>query len=104
MSQTDGCVGGWDRITEEIPADVGEQVDRAFDNVEHTLKQAGGKGWEQVYQIRVYAAPFDAEVFEYAVRTLRRYCPNHQPILTGVGVAALYNGARLEVEVEAHVA
>lgn len=76
---------------------------QAFDNVEHTLQQAGGKGWEQVYQIRLYAAPLDMEAMEILVQQLRKYCPNHQPIVTGVGVAALYGGARLEVEVEAHL-
>ncbi|ETN39564.1 uncharacterized protein HMPREF1541_05790 [Cyphellophora europaea CBS 101466] len=94
---------GWDRLTEEIPSDIGQQVDRVFDNVEHTLRQAGGSGWEQVYQIRLYAAPFDMEVTEHFIRNLRKYLPNHQPLLTGVGVAALYGGARLEVEVEAHL-
>jgi hypothetical protein len=34
---------------------------------------------------------------------MRKYCPNHQPLLTGVEVAGLYNGMALEIEVEAHL-
>ncbi|KAI8813054.1 Endoribonuclease L-PSP/chorismate mutase-like protein [Cladochytrium replicatum] len=95
--------GGWDRITEGIPSDVGAEVDQAFANVEHALKQAGGDGWSQVYKVRVYCAPFDAEVVGHFVRNLKKYCPDHQPLLTGVGVSALYNNMRLEIEVAAHV-
>ncbi|KAF2029263.1 hypothetical protein EK21DRAFT_113157 [Setomelanomma holmii] len=36
--------GGWDRITEEIPGDLGAEVDQTFENIEHALKQAGGTG------------------------------------------------------------
>lgn len=34
---------------------------------------------------------------------LKKYCPDHQPILTGVGVASLAFGMKIEVEVEALV-
>lgn len=38
-----------------------------------------------------------------AIRNLKKYCPNHQPLLTGIVVAGLYNGIALELEVEAHL-
>ncbi|KAF2183459.1 YjgF-like protein [Zopfia rhizophila CBS 207.26] len=95
--------GGWDRITEEIPSDLGKEIDQAFANVEHTLQKAGGKGWEQVYKVRIYAAPLSGEGMGHMVRNLQKYCPNHQPILTGVGVQALYNNMHIEIEVSAHL-
>jgi len=37
------------------------------------------------------------------VELLKRYCPNHQPILTGVAVVGLAFGMLVEIEVKAHV-
>lgn len=96
--------GGWDRTTEEILRDMGKQIDQAFANVEHTLQQAGGKGWEQVYSVRCYCLPMANEAFDHIVRNLKKYCPNHQPLWTVVGVPRLgYDDMRIEVEVEAHL-
>ena len=78
-------------------------MDQAFANVEHALKEAGGKGWEQVYQVRAYIASDAAQATEAAIRNLKKYCPNHQPILTGIEVAHLYNDMVVEIEVEAHL-
>ncbi|ERF73817.1 hypothetical protein EPUS_05521 [Endocarpon pusillum Z07020] len=94
--------GGWDRVTEEIPSDLAKEIDQAFANVEHALQQAGGKGWEQVYKIRCYFLNMDAA--EHLVRNLRNYCPNHQPILTGIGIQSFaLDGMRVEIEVAAHL-
>lgn len=38
-----------------------------------------------------------------AIRNLKSYCPNHEPLLTGIVVAGLYEGMALEIEVEAHL-
>lgn len=96
--------GGWDRITEEIPSDITKQIELAFQNVEHTLQKAGGKGWEQVYKVRAYFSPGGgAEAMGIAIEQLKKYCPNHQPLLTGIVVAGLYNDMVLELEVEAHL-
>ncbi|PGH18253.1 hypothetical protein AJ79_00592 [Helicocarpus griseus UAMH5409] len=95
--------GGWDRITEKIPEDMGEQVDQAFANVEYALRQAGGKGWEQVYKVRVYTAPLSEEIAGHIIRNLRKYCPKHQPLLTAVGVQALAFGMCVEIEATAHL-
>lgn len=96
--------GGWDRTTEEIPKEMEKQILQAFENVEHTLKEAGGKGWGQVYKIRAYFAPLDmAEVGPF-IEILRKFCPNHQPLLTAVGVEKLaFENMRLEIEVSAHL-
>lgn len=90
-------------MTEEYPEDLGAEVDQAFDNVEHALQKAGGKGWDQVYKVRVYITVSTDEIFEPLVRNLRAYCKDHAPLLTVVQVKALYKIMRIEVEVEAHL-
>ncbi|KAF2123151.1 putative translation initiation inhibitor [Lophiotrema nucula] len=94
--------GGWDPKTEEISADVNTQIDQAFANVELTLKNAGGKGWEHVYKVRAYFTEMNDESMGAYVRNVRKYCPDHTPLLTGVLVKGLYAGMVLELEAEAH--
>jgi enamine deaminase RidA (YjgF/YER057c/UK114 family) len=99
--------GGWDRVTEEFPKDLGEEVNQVFDNVQHTLEKAGGKGWDQVYKIRVYVSKNAESSFldamGHVIRNLTQWCPNHEPLLTAVEVAGLYNDMRIEIEAEAHL-
>lgn len=99
--------GGWDRLTEAFPAEIAKEVDQAFDNVQHTLEHAGGKGWEQVYKARIYIVSGETASFEEiageVIRNLKKWCPNHQPLLTAVEVKRLYNDMKIEVEVEAHL-
>ncbi|KAF1918434.1 Endoribonuclease L-PSP/chorismate mutase-like protein [Ampelomyces quisqualis] len=97
--------GGWDRITEEFPEILGEEVDRAFDNVEHALQRAGGSGLEQVYKLRIYiTGPID-EYFESLVKNMkgRPGFQNHGPLLTVVEVKSLYKIMRIEIEAEAYL-
>lgn len=97
-------IGGWDRITEEIPKEMDKQLAQAFDNVEHTLKEAGGTGWEQVYKIRAYFAPLDMTESGLLIDLLRKYCPNHQPTMTAIGVEKLaFENMRIEIEVSAYL-
>lgn len=46
----------------------------------------------------------DEECVAALVRNLRKWCPSHQPLLTGVEVKGLAFGMAVEVEVVAHVA
>lgn len=96
--------GGWDRITEEFPKDLGKEVDQAFDNAVHALKKAGGKGWEQVYFIRGYIAPKHAqETHEHVIRNIKKHFPDHAPAFTGIWVHSLFRDMNLEMEIKAHV-
>jgi enamine deaminase RidA (YjgF/YER057c/UK114 family) len=98
-------LGGWDRLTEEYPEDLGTEIDQAFDNVEHALKHAGGTGLDQVYKLRIYITqPLDG-YFEALVRNLkgRPGFKNHGPLLTVVQVVALYQIMRIEIEAEAYL-
>lgn len=95
--------GGWDRLTEEYPESISDEVDQAFDNVEHALQQAGGKGLEQVYKLRIYiTVPLD-DIVEPVVRNLKERFKAHGPLLTVVQVVALYKIMRIEIEAEAHL-
>ncbi|KAL5313244.1 hypothetical protein ACEPPN_018977 [Leptodophora sp. 'Broadleaf-Isolate-01'] len=96
--------GGWDCETDKIVRDINGQIDKAFENVEHTLKTAGAKGWVDVFSIRSYHVPCNSEAMEAMVRNLKQYCPNHQPIWTCIGVPRLaFDDMRVEIEVRAHV-
>ncbi|OJJ07814.1 hypothetical protein ASPVEDRAFT_57078 [Aspergillus versicolor CBS 583.65] len=91
--------GGWDPNTREVHADLPKEFEQAFSNVELALKDAGGRGWDQVYRVRIYVLDTSDEVVELLVQNLRRWMPNHQPVLTCVGVKELaLDGMRIEIE------
>jgi enamine deaminase RidA (YjgF/YER057c/UK114 family) len=92
--------GGWDPETGVFPDTVREQIEQAFKNVELALKDAGGKGWEQVYRINSYHVPLDEEAIAIMAEQMKKWMPSHQPIWTCVGVAQL---AEKEMKVEIEV-
>lgn len=82
--------------------DLIKQIDRAFDNVEHTLSLAGA-GWKDVYAVKLYhTTDVTDEGVGHFVDNMRKYMPDHQPILSGIGVAGLAFGMKVEIEVRAH--
>ncbi|KAH8156523.1 hypothetical protein CIB48_g11727 [Xylaria polymorpha] len=99
--------GGWNPEAggmSKIPRDdVAAQIDQAFANVDLALRTAGGKGWSQVYSVRSYHVPLDGEALEAVVRNFRKWCPDHRPLWTCVGVARLAeDDMRVEIEVQAY--
>jgi enamine deaminase RidA (YjgF/YER057c/UK114 family) len=95
--------GGWDPQTGVIPEDINAQIDQAFENVELALKNAGGKGWSQVFRVNSYHIPMDDEALSAMVRNFKKWVPDHEPIWTCVGVVKLGEDAmRVEIEVSAH--
>ncbi|KAK1827846.1 RutC family protein [Podospora conica] len=101
--------GGWDPLTGAMKTDPLEEIDQAFENVQLALTHAGGKGWSQVYSMRVYVVEsyWDDEAFlGHLIGSLKRWMPDHQPLMTAVGVAKLgagpSAGMRVEIEVAAH--
>ncbi|KAF4839618.1 RutC family protein [Colletotrichum siamense] len=95
--------GGWDPKTGEFFKEINAQIDRAFENVELNLKDAGGKGWEQVYRVNSYHVPINDEALAAMVRNFNKWMPNHKPIWTCVGVPRLgEDDMRVEIEVVAH--
>lgn len=67
------------------------------------LKNAGGKGWSQVYKVRSYHIPLNQEAMAAMVRNFRKWMPNHHALWTCVQVGRLgEDDMRVEIEVEAH--
>lgn len=95
--------GGWDDAL-QFPESLEDEIARAFRNVERTLAAAGA-GWEHVVHVNSYhVGGFPPEVNETMVRLYRQYMPNHSPIWTQLGVAALGLPAmRIEIRVTAIV-
>ncbi|OQE22927.1 hypothetical protein PENSTE_c009G03506 [Penicillium steckii] len=95
--------GGWGPKTGVYFKEINQQIDQAFANVDLNLKDAGGKGWEQVFRVNSYHVPLNNEALEAMVRNFKRWMPNHQPIWTTVGVTRLgEDDMRVEIEVVAH--
>ncbi|GLA42883.1 hypothetical protein AnigIFM63309_011618 [Aspergillus niger] len=95
--------GGWDPNTGEFYKEINAQIDQAFKNVELNLKNAGGKGWEQVFRVNSYHVPINNEALDAMVRNFKKYMPNHEPLWTCVGVTRLgEDDMRVEIEVVAH--
>ncbi|KAL1583083.1 hypothetical protein WHR41_08275 [Cladosporium halotolerans] len=95
--------GGWDPKTFKIPDDVNAQIDQAFANVELTLKDSGIKdGWKTVFRVNSYHVGLqgnEQETLARMVENMKKYMPDHQPIWTCIGVAALAE-PEMKVEIE----
>ena len=91
--------GGWDESF-SISDDVDEQVRRAFANIAIVLAEAEAT-WDDVIDITSYHVDLDQSVLTTVVGELRRYCPNHQPLWTVIGVASLALPA-MKVEITAN--
>jgi enamine deaminase RidA (YjgF/YER057c/UK114 family) len=93
--------GGVDEYL-QIPESIANEIAQAFRNVERTLATAGAS-WEDVVHVNSYhVGGFPPEINEVMVELFRHYMPNHAPIWTQVGVAALALPAmRIEIRVTA---
>ncbi|KAH6713723.1 L-PSP endoribonuclease family protein [Leptodontidium sp. MPI-SDFR-AT-0119] len=95
--------GGWDPKTGVFYKEINAQIDQAFANVDLNLKDAGGKGWSQVFRVNSYHVPINDEALAAMVRNFKKHMPDHQPIWTCVGVTRLgEDDMRVEIEVSAH--
>ncbi|KAF2003569.1 YjgF-like protein [Amniculicola lignicola CBS 123094] len=96
--------GGWDPETGKMSTEINAQIEQAFANVDLNLKDAGGKGWEQVFRVNSYHLPLNDEALAAMKRGFDKWMPNHRPIWTTVGVQRLgIDDMRVEIEVVAHV-
>ncbi|EXJ78172.1 hypothetical protein A1O3_09333 [Capronia epimyces CBS 606.96] len=95
--------GGWDDQGTLAKGDIKQQVQYAFDNLEKCIKEAGGKGWSDVYAVRSWHTNLD-ESFPVIVEQFKKAMPDHAPIWTCVGVASLaIPGMEIEIDCEAYV-
>ena len=95
--------GGWDDNL-QIPESLADEIAQAFRNIERTLATAGA-GREHVVHVNSYHVGwFPPEVNDVIVKLFRHYMPNHAPIWTELGVAALgLPTMRIEIRVTAIV-
>ncbi|CZT25000.1 related to L-PSP endoribonuclease family protein [Ramularia collo-cygni] len=94
--------GGWHPLDSTWPETPSAHIDQAFSNVDFCLKDAGGKGWSQVYKVRCYY--LDPACFADVVRNLKMHCPDHEPVFTAIQVAGLaFPEMQIELEAYAHV-
>lgn len=85
-----------------ITKDLEGEIEQAFANVELTLKDAGGKGWSQVYKIVTYSTDIPSQ-HEFITNNVKKWMPNHSPLWTEVGVKQLgIEAMHFEIDVEAH--
>jgi enamine deaminase RidA (YjgF/YER057c/UK114 family) len=87
--------GGW-RDDLSLPSSREEQLRLAFANVATVLASAGSS-WSDVVEVTSYHLGIDPELLDAMVGLLREHCPDHRPLWTVLGVAAL---ARPEMTVE----
>ncbi|KAL8909656.1 MAG: hypothetical protein Q9171_004961 [Xanthocarpia ochracea] len=96
-------LGGWDPFSGEMKKELSEEIDQAFENVDRNLKDAGGKGWSQVFRVNSYHTDMSDKALRYTVENLRKWMPDHQPLFTCVGVTKLgIESMRIEIEVSAY--
>jgi enamine deaminase RidA (YjgF/YER057c/UK114 family) len=92
--------GGWDDDW-EFPASLADEIAQAFRNVERTLSAAGAS-WEHVIHVNSYHLGFDEDTNRAMVARFRHHMPNHAPVWTSIGVAALGDPKmRVEIRVTA---
>ncbi|RSL59613.1 hypothetical protein CEP51_013895 [Fusarium floridanum] len=95
--------GGWDQDTFHVHREINAQIDQAFANIDYNLKNAGGKGWSQVFKIRSYHTQLNEEAQDAMVRNFRKWMPDHKAVWTCVQVGRLgEDNMRVEIEVEAY--
>lgn len=86
----------------EYPSDLGEEVMNAFQSIEDSLIAAGVKdGFEAVFRMTTYHTTMGDEMNEALDKATAKFFGANKPAWTGVGVTALYGGARIEITVEA---
>ncbi|KAI9151523.1 hypothetical protein HJFPF1_08727 [Paramyrothecium foliicola] len=94
-------IGGWLPSTTDVafPEDIEEEIAQAFRNVETALKDAGGKGWTQVFRVNSYHTDLTDEVTAIMKKNFEKYMPDHAPIWTEIGVKKL-GAPTMNVEIE----
>jgi enamine deaminase RidA (YjgF/YER057c/UK114 family) len=62
ISRADDWIGGWHPETGKFDTGIDAQIQQAFANVDLCIRDAGGKGWSQVYRVNSYHVPVNDEV------------------------------------------
>lgn len=84
-----------------ITKDLEGEIAQAFQNVQVALEAAGGKGWSQVYRIVTYSTDIAAQN-DFIFANIKKWCPEHKPVWTQLGVAHLaFPAMHFEIDVQA---
>lgn len=98
--------GGWNPHKADMPtfpSSIDEQIAQAFENVDITLRAAGGQGFGQVFRVNSYHTEINPEVSAAMKKGFEKWIPDHQPIWTQIGVKQLgVPGMEVEIEVVAY--
>lgn len=85
-----------------LPKDLLQEVLNTFQSVEDSLAAAGVKdGFQSVYRMTSYHVGMSEELDAALDVAIKKYFGTNRPAWTGVGVAALSEGARIEISVMA---
>lgn len=73
--------------------------------MDYALKHGGAeKGMASVYKLAVYYAPISDDAMKFTVENLRKWFPEHRPLLTAIGIEKLaLDAMRIEIEAWAHL-
>ncbi|KAJ6032912.1 uncharacterized protein N7446_008795 [Penicillium canescens] len=106
---------GMNPLSLETSPNFDQEVTQAFQNVNdlilQTLKDARSsvsieqnRGWDYVVKIRAFIVNLSntrEQAREQMVRNIKKWCPNHQPLFTMVGVETLpFPEHNVEIEVD----
>lgn len=84
------------------PGDLGEEVMNAFQSIEDSLIAAGVvDGFQAVFRMTSYHTSMGDDMMEALDKATTKFFGTNRPAWAGVGVTALYGGARIEITVEA---
>lgn len=87
----------------KLPKDILEETENVFKNIESNLAAAGVKdGFQSVFQMTSYhTGPLEGESMDALDKCTAKYFRGNRPAWAGVGVTALADGARIELQVQA---
>lgn len=95
--------GGWNDAW-QFPESIADEIAQAFCNVERTLAVAGAR-WEHVIHVNSYHVGLNQDyrqILQAMMERFRYHMPDHEPIWTCLGVAALADPKmRVEIRVTA---
>lgn len=89
----------------EYPTDLNEQVLLAFENTEQALVAAGVKdGFRSVHQLTTYhAGGLGDDAMAAVDAAVHKYFGTNRPAWAGIGIEALFGGARIEIVATASI-
>ncbi|KAK9761020.1 hypothetical protein K7432_014407 [Basidiobolus ranarum] len=80
--------GGWDKDLTFTYKSREEEIEKAFQNVEHVLNSVGSS-WKDVYSVTSYHVPLDKDTTALFPKLFKKYIGDRSPLWTCVGVAQL---------------